>query len=322
MTGKLYIDGEDACHYGIEVDNGGYSGLAALPPLKKLDSNDWHEDDGVEVDLSSPALDTLEIQVKLTAHIDVDSFMSVLADGAYHTFDFREVGRVCRLRLVSQVSLKTKRGLHKLTLQLANDFPLEGYTYAAPQSSLRLPASGYAIDDVDLAEYGISVLQGSLSEVLKSAPVKKNLLLSVGAKSGALYDDVSVTFQQKDVTLKCLMQAATMSELWRNRDALLYDLSRADSRTLYTRELDEEYLCYYKSSAVERFLTAGKIWFTFSLTLVATSPKVDVTMLTSNDGAPIVTYGGKFIAIETDFLVDKYGILIATDSGKDIELKL
>ncbi|MDR0712585.1 MAG: hypothetical protein LBF67_09635 [Prevotellaceae bacterium] len=321
MKGRLYIDGVDAyTRYRISVANGGYSGLAALPPLKKVEAIDWHEEDGVDVDLSAPALDTFELQVKFTSQGDMGVLLATLSDGAYHEFDFKEVERVCRLRLASQASFKTLGGLHEFTLQLANDFPLDGYAYAAPQSALALPPAGYEIDYVDLSAYGVTVLMGSLAGVVKLPPVKKNLLRSVSTSSGALYDSGNVTFQQKDVTLKCLMQAATIAELWRNRDALLFDLSRPEKRTLYARALNEEYQCYYKSSAVERFAATGKIWLAFSLTLVITSFKDDAILLADNKFSVITTSDGKLIELSETLLADKQGIFIATNKGNLIEI--
>jgi hypothetical protein len=297
MKGRLYIDGVDAyASFGVSVANGGYGGLAAFPPLKKVESNDWHEEDGVDVDLSNPALDTSEIAVKFISDGDADGFVATLANGAYHRLEFVEIGRTYRLRLVSQQSLKVAGGLREFTLQLANDFPLEGYAYAAPQSSMALPPTGYTIDDVDLAAYGVTALRGSLSEALKPPPVKKNLLRSASAAHGALYDNGAVTFQQKDVSLKCLMQAATMEELWRNRDALLYNLTKAGERALGVKEAGV-YACYYKSCTVEKFAASGKLWLAFALNLVITSfrPVQTTSLLSTNAEILIVTNSAEFI---------------------------
>jgi len=293
LTGELYIDGIDAFSaYRVFVD-GGYGGLITFPTLKALESNDWAEDDGAEFDLSAPVLDTRELSMKF-AFAGVDAmfgwFMEQLSDMAYHTFDFRVIGRIYRLRLVTHSALVISGNLGLFTLNLANDFPLDGYTYLAPVSG-DVSSQGYELDGVDLSEYGIYVLKGSAAEIQKSPAVKKNLLTNIKTRSGAIYDDRYVKFQTKEVKLNCFMQAKTLPELWRNYDALLYDLIRPNERLLYVDSVGEEYPCYYKSNSIEKFAATGKIWLQFSLSLMFTSFRVDgeELLLASEDGKLIIT---------------------------------
>ena len=59
MFGKLTIDGVDAyATYGLVIPKGGFNGLAQMPPLKKVDINDWSFQDGIEPDLTDTKLDT------------------------------------------------------------------------------------------------------------------------------------------------------------------------------------------------------------------------------------------------------------------------
>ncbi len=129
MIGKLYIDGKDTyALYGVFVVNGGYNELLAFPSLKKIDSNDWAEEDGIEPDLYSPVLDTRELNIKFSHHgIDArfGAFVELLSDMAYHTFDFREIGKTYKLRLVNQTSLSLAFRLGLFTLRFADDFPLD-----------------------------------------------------------------------------------------------------------------------------------------------------------------------------------------------------
>ena len=60
-TGTLYIDGNDAYRqFGVSVVKGGYDDIIAMPPLKKPQTNDWQEEDGIEADLEEPVLDARE----------------------------------------------------------------------------------------------------------------------------------------------------------------------------------------------------------------------------------------------------------------------
>ena len=294
MTDRLFIDGKDAfTEFGVFVSEGGYNDLVAFPSLKSVKSIDWQEEDGIEADLSAPVLDTKEFSMKFVftgKNSRYGGFIELLSDKSYHTFNFREIGRTCRLRMVSHTNLDTDLFLGFVTLRLADDFPLDGYTYTAPVSTVP-PYGDYEIDGHKLTDYGIRVLAGTLAEVEKSPAVKQNLLRNIGTQSGAIYDGERVTFKTKEVKIKCLMRAASLSELWRNYDALLYDLVRPDERFLYVDATGEEYPCHYKSCAVTEFYGTEKIWLAFTLTLVFTSFRLngEEFVLSSESNEIIIT---------------------------------
>lgn len=299
MTGTLFIDGKDAyLNFGVFITSGGYKELSCFPPMKAVSSIDWGEEDGVEPDLSDPRLDTKEASITFSVHraMLVGAFFDLISDRSYHTFDFREMGRVYKLRLVTESSLNVKPLLQTFTLRFANDFPLpDGYSYVQPQSTI-FAQSGYEIDGRDLSEYGISILQGSDSEIQKSPSVKLNLLQNVSSRHGAIYDGQVVKFQSKEVKLSCLMRAKTMTEFWRNYNALLFDLIRPGERSLYVDNTGYEYPCYYKNCSVTEFYPTGKIWFKFDLTLVFISFRIedDEFLLASESGEWIMTEDGEF----------------------------
>jgi hypothetical protein len=299
MTGKLYIDSNDAyTTYGISITSGSYANLLSFPVLKSVDSNDWPEEDGIEPDLSEPRLDTREFSLNFSAHskLVANDFFDAISDKAYHNFNFAEIGRTYKLRLVSQQNINVLRDMETFTLQFANDFPFdENYEYVAPQSTV--PATGeYELDDIDLSSYGITLLKGSLAELIKSPAVKKNLLTNINSRHGAIYDGENVVFQTKEVKLNCLMRATTLTEFWRNYDAFLYDLSRPGERRLFIDSEYEEYPCYYKNISVVNFSLVGKIWFQFNLTLIFTSFRIGETeyLLSSEGGKIIITEDNEY----------------------------
>lgn len=298
MLGKLYIDGRDAYReWGVFVTQGAYKELACFPPAKAVESADWSDQDGVEVDLSDPKLNSKEVSITFAVHgkMLVGAFFDLISDGAYHTFDFREIGRTYKLRLVSEASLDVRQGLRTFSLSFADDFPLQGYTYLAPRSEL-VPVQGFEIDGVDLAQYGVWVLKGSEQEILKAPAVKENLLQNIGSMDGAIYDGGVVYFKSKQVKLSCLMRASSIEEFWRNYDALLFDLVRPEERSLYVDWTGYEYPCYYKSCSVQEFLPTGRVWFRFDLELVFTSFRVegDEYLLASEVGEWIMAQDGEF----------------------------
>ena len=276
MKGRLYIDGKDAyTEYGVYVVQGGWNELVAYPPLKAVDGNDWQEEDGIEVDLSAPVLNTREVSLKIAFSDFGDrffAFISILSDNAYHTFDCRHIKRTYRLRLVSQPNLTVAQAIGTATLKFADDFPLPGYTYKRPASNVAA-YDDYTFDGMKFTDYGVRVLKGTLDEVMKTPTVKTNLLRNISTQAGALYDGKNVSYKSKDVKIQCLMRANTLDELWRNYDALLYDLIRPEERVLKVKKIDKEFPFYYKSCQITDFYPTGKIWLQFTLTVTFTTWK-------------------------------------------------
>lgn len=309
MANKNYIDDIDLYStYRILVAEGGYKDLISYHALIKPDSNDWQEEDGEEPDLSDPRLDVKEFDMKFGCVNNnlLGSFFEKLSDGAYHTFNFTEIGKTYKLRLVSEPDRKAIQRLELFSLRFADDFPLEDYTYVAPSSNT-VRQTGYSIDDVLLSKYGIMVLEGTEDNLLKMPAVKKNLLRINPDKHGGVYDDKNVTFQSKDVTLNFCLLANNIAEFWRNYNAFLYDLIRivdktedgftykSGERIFYSDALGEsEFPCYYKNQQVKEFYVSGKVWCQFDLTLVFTSFRIGEIeyLLAAEDGDLMVTEDG------------------------------
>lgn len=309
MTGRLYIDGKDAYSiYGVYVEDRGWNELIAMPPLKSPDSNDWQEEDGVEVDLSEPVLDTRTVSISFAlrqAYSRYFALISVLSDGAYHTFDCHHIGRVYKLRLVGVGRFDAADVLGEVTLKFADDFPLNGYRYKEPVRTV-MHNDRFQLDGVPFSDYGIHILQGTLSEVVKTPDVKTNLLRNIKTQQGVLYDPKTVTYQSKDVKLSCLMRADTLEQLWDNYDALLYNLIRPEERKLWVDDLERDFDCYYKQCTVSEFYPDEKIWLRFDLTLSFIHDfriEDDDMVLASEDNIIIFTEDGKW-AIE--MLPDRY----------------
>lgn len=297
MKGRLYIDGNDAyTEYGVYVVKGGWNELIAYPPLKSVESNDWQELDGIEADLSAPMLDTREIQLKVAfAGLDNRFFtlLELLSDESYHVFECAYIKRTYRLRLVSQPNLAAAKVIGTATLKFADDFPLSDYTYKKPASNVAA-YDDYTFDGVNFTTYGVRVLKGTLDEVMKTPTVKTNLLRNISTQAGALYDSKNVSYKSKDVKINCLMRADTLEELWRNYDALLYDLIRPNERKLWVDELGQEFLFYYKSCQVTEFYPTDKIWLQFTLTVTFT------TVLRIGDGDVVLASEDKIIIFTQD----------------------
>lgn len=294
MTGRLFVDGKDAyTEWGVFVLEQGYNDLVAMPPLKTFDSNDWQEEDGIEADLSAPVLNTKDVSIQFAfsgLYNRFDDFVNHLADGAYHTFDCRSIGRTYSLRMTQMTNLTQAQYLGIFALKFADDYPLRNYTYQAPNSSIA-EVRDYTLDDIPFTKYGCRICAGTLASVKKAADVKTNLLRNIARKSGAIYDGSKVTLKSKDVKLVVHARATTLAALWRNYDALLYDLTRPGERTLYVAALEQEFACAYKSCSVMAFYPQD-VWLDFELTLTFTRDfrlNADETLLVTEDGTLVFT---------------------------------
>ena len=317
LEGLLFIDGQDAyTTYNVVVLKGGHNGLLQWPPLKAVETNDWHEYDGIEADLSSPILDGKEFPVdfyifgRASRSANLARFVSALRDGSYHTMNFAAVGRSVKLRVVSfGEPVLCSDGL-KISITFADDFPLNGYEYLAPSS--QLPESrDYLIDDIPFTDYGVRVIEGSLKAVMNMPDVKKNLLRNISNVPGVIYDDpaeseeenvdTTVKLSFRDLKLRCFIMASSLSEFWRNYDALLYDLVQPEARVLNSWETSKKLDCYYKNSDIEKVSmnqNGGSIGVIFSITFNVLSETKILRLLATEESSVITTETGRALEVE------------------------
>ena len=300
MTGKLYINGRDAfTDFGVFVHDGAYAGLVSFPAMKTVAFNDWPEEDGVEADLSAPKLDTkaFDITFGCVDTSKIEDLILILSWGAYHEFDFREIGVSRMLRLVSNPNITTLAGLGRFTLGFADDFPLKDYTYSPPVPIPSTTQEGFGIDGKKLSDYGVGVLDGSQDQITQYPAVKQNLLVNTSTIHGAIYESEGVYLSPKDVALRCLLQAPDAVTFWHNYNALLFDLARPGEREFYFAVTGKTYPCYYKNSQVDRFAKTGSVlWCEFTLTLAFTAVTIgeNLYLLVAEDGALIITEDGQY----------------------------
>jgi hypothetical protein len=178
MKGQLYIDGKDVyTNFGLHIVEQGWNGLIQWAALKAVAYNDWHEEDGIEPDLSSPTLDSKEFTISLvgaTSRSRAMAFIEAFGGNAYHTLNAASIGRNYNVRLVSAEPIREEAGIYFVDITLADDFPLRGYEPQAPSSNIER-AADFLIDNMPFTDYGVRILEGSLAEITRCADVKLNL---------------------------------------------------------------------------------------------------------------------------------------------------
>lgn len=271
MKGVLYIDRVDAyTSYGVSLSETSYDDLVCLPNLKQIVFNDWHEKNGIDPDLSAPVIAAKDVTLKFSVSSvsdGYDAFLDALSDGAYHAFNFVEIGLTKELRLKSCGDLGSIQDLGSFSLTFSDDEPMKNYSYSAPSSKWE-QLGDYLLDGIDFANYGIRMLRGTMDSIRQRPDVKENLKRDISTKSGVVYDGEKVTYKSKTAQLRCLMRAANSQEFWRNRNALVYDLTKPGKRTFTVSELDKNIPCFYNGCTVHCFFPDnGKFWFEFTLNL-------------------------------------------------------
>lgn len=270
---QLYIDGEDVWeNVYVCTAFGGFNELIAFPPLKTPPANDWQEERGFDPDLSDPVLDTREVTLRLSA-TDTEDYkytFYMLNKKPVVKVRARSIGRSWSLRFIAPTD-----SAHSSTfgLKFADDTPMQGYTYQPPNAEKEREwiLSTSRRDDFVITEspkrsfvdYGARVLGDVVDEMERRNEVKTGLLRKFSTKPGAFYDEAAL-FREKgdDRQVQLLMRADTLAELWRNYDALLFDLIRPGARRY------KEAPFYYSSCRVDHFIPdEPRPWLQFSLTL-------------------------------------------------------
>lgn len=298
MTGVLIIDGVDVYSaFGVSLLEGSYAGLVCWPPLVEPVINDWPDEDGIEVDLESPKLDSKTFTMNFSSK-DVfgrSKFLEMLSSTSYHEFSFGELGIVRRLRMVVQPSFEELQGMSLFSLDFVDDFPLDGIGNPLPVP-LGVAYQGLEIDGVDISHFGVRMLDGCIKEIEKLPSVKENLLVKTHNLCGSIYDGEYVYFKSKEVTLNFLLTAPTIHTFWNNYHSFLCHLTRSGERILYVDRSVSEYKCYYLCGSVSDFAIDDRVWCEFSVTLVFTSFRAkdyDI-LLTTESGDLIITEDGLF----------------------------
>ncbi len=306
MNGKIFIDNIDIYKaYGIFIENGGYDGLVQFPSLKEPNFNNWSEEDGIEVDLSEPKVDSKTFTISFCCNMDygVENFLGLLDETGYHDVIFVDLGITKRLRLVSMPNRETIVPDKNFELQFADDFyPFENYTRQEPERVPTCNQVGYEIDGKQLSDYGIWVSDGFEDELIKAPDVKEAQLINSNAKHGATYDnEADVVFESQDITIDLHLRASK-EVFWKNWNAFFYDLIQPNERELGYDRRSDIYNFYYKANQISNFHieSNGDFWCDFSITICLTKHNIgDIYNVLGAGEVGIIIFDNINLAIDT-----------------------
>lgn len=295
LTGRIIINGLDAfTNYGLVFQNDGLKSLLQMPQFKKVEVYDWHEEDGLEADLSAPLLDGRQFTLNFgISHPDAESeaqvLLSDLASQVYHTLHIPWLGRTYTVRYVSNGSFAQNARFDTLSLTFAED-AVTIPTVAVPTQETGI-SMGYFIDDADFAIYGCTVVKGTRDSFLKFAATKEALKRSVSTLSGIIYDSGdTVRLKSRDITVKLHIRTPDVPTFWARWYALWNAVLAPEARTIEGDGMT--FQCYYKSNAVQKFMPTieGGVWCDFSITfaVLAYSRGDEWLYLVTEDGVPVI----------------------------------
>lgn len=270
MTGQTAINEIDiAERFGAYLKEGELKNLLAYAPMKTPKSNDWYEEDGLEVDLSKPRLNSRELSLTfiLKDKSKADSFLSFLIE-AKRGFKlmFAETF-VWNLRLISLTDYQAfGKDTLILRLKVSEDDPMVFVEEDTDKEGGAIKEQGNKIDGVSLADYGVCLLEGYVESIKKGFELKQGLSIKAKTLHGTRYDEEAFEAKKAfDFQMKCYLTARDKWALYNNYYALLMHLLRPRARVLQLKYIDETITCYYQSCSVQSVQLAGKPHIEFTL---------------------------------------------------------
>ncbi|MDH6310594.1 hypothetical protein M2451_003316 [Dysgonomonas sp. PFB1-18] len=314
MKGSVIINGTDISDFGALILRGGDYDFLPFPARVEPKQNNWHEHDGLDVDLTEVYFKERSLSVQfyisngnsLEYEFNLNSFYGLIATGYIDLYS-REFARTFRMRYLSVADYKHKGGLYKqgakqgwVKVNFSMDDPLQLFTDPAirvPASSKNYPLSGVLLNGYDLAQFGI-VVNECYSSMLAQAAVKAPLTRKFAKYTGLLaYPNSNPTFEAKEITIKCTMAANSLAEFYHNYEALFNHVSQTGELLI------ETYLggasCYYLK--MENFKKHGVfargVMVSFTLRFMQLDTGLTTYVLGAEDGSALLTEDNEYIEI-------------------------
>lgn len=247
---RVIVDGADfATTYGATLI-GGWTSLFALPETKEPRQNDWHEEDGVEVDLED-RLKLAPRRIRLRFAFDDGrggGFLRIRNHYRTQLFEIEGFGKI-RLRGVSATITKTLGGeVREAELEFVEDKPGE-FEPDDGQTKEAFPSS-VTIDGQPLTSFGATDYGETAETLLGGAEAKEPLTIQSRAVDGQITPEPkgavrTVSVRAREVAIKLLFIAPTGEDLRGALWAFLKEMTKPGERTIFHPALDGTIKGYY-----------------------------------------------------------------------------
>jgi hypothetical protein len=262
MNGEFIVNGISSTSMGVYLLENSYASLLSYPPLKEPLQNSWAEEDGMEVDLSTPRLDAIVRKLNFFSSFgNADEFLNSLLSTSQSTFYFPDLGLNVTLRYMDCQSFECRSGA-EFSLTFSEDVPLDGYEYTPPYW-LMVGSQSVSIDGVDISAYGIQLLENSLSSIRRAPAAKDVTTINSLYLHGVQSDYTKLYRKAKEVILSLFLRTEYAYQFLTNYYAFLHDLILPKEREL---GIDgRTYKCYYKRSEIKHFTLENAVWCEFDV---------------------------------------------------------
>ncbi len=263
MTGAVTIDGTDIyTAYGAYILKGGDNGFISFPSAKAPPTNDWPEEDGLEVYLGNRVFNEKNLTVRYRLNGDettfksrLDAFKSLHFQAGYRQIYVREFEKTFSSRFSGISGYSQRRGFSRngdnscvIEVDYIMDDPTQFLVLATEPANEGLDSTKVVLNSVDLANFGIIVRDIYSTGMRGSA--KKPLVYSSAHANGVAADTAYSPLKSFPLlTIKCSMSAPDKATFWQNYNTLWWVVNSGISLSMVAAE--ETYLCYY--SAMENF---------------------------------------------------------------------
>lgn len=262
----MTIDGVNILtNYNGIISDESMKTIISYPSLKEPETNDWAEETGIEVDLSSPTLDKRNVSLAILCDADkASAFVDFLLLKTYRIYDFPELGCNYKFRFKGISNFDITNAKCTFTVNLIDDLPLFNYIYQAP--TLNAVDYGCTIDAVNIKTFGVTILEGTYESLEGFSTVKNRLEIRNRLMSGVKVEEAVQMFSEYSATINCFMKQ-TIANFWIGYNALLYALAQPNLRTLVAN--GKTYQFYYKGCKIDLcHVSKGMIYCEFSIEIV------------------------------------------------------
>lgn len=260
MIGACTIDGTDIATLGMFIVKGGDTDFLSFPERKEPLTNDWFEEDGLDVDLSEVFFEAKKVSVKYYISAanatafkqQLTAFETLHYQTGYRQIYIREFDKTFSLRFKEISDYKHSGGYVKsgkkfgfITVDYMMDDPLQVYNANLVPVSNRAHLAQVKLNGYDFSKFGI-VIQDAYSSTLRLRSPKLGLILAFERRTGLLSDMAYVPAKAgRQITIACTMLADTLAEFYSNYNALFNQLTKAGAIELEL-PTTEVINCYYK----------------------------------------------------------------------------
>lgn len=307
MNAGMTIDGHNTySEWGVRLLEGSLGSVVCWPSLKEdsVPVNVWHEVPGLDADLTNPRLDTRKVTLRLATdggYRGWRRFLAAMSEHGERTVEFHALDKSFRLRTLQWGSYDYGEKLGFVTVTLADDHPLDGYTYSMPIGAGEggfpytlpfvlgdmVPDSGYMLDGRPLTRYGVRLLKGSLNGLWSAGDSRQGIVRNLPHQNGVTaYTGSTIRYNSPAAILPALLRADNAADMWARWYALLYDLVRPGTRVLGGIEGEEKRKFYYRGCSVSEFAIDNLqgAWIKFNITV----QPIDWLPVADGDGFPYI----------------------------------